>query len=73
MLILFLGRGLIVSNVCTRNLWTEEDNPHNANKCLLPEGRNITANQRSLPAGQREQQHGGEVIVAASRLPELHI
>ena len=51
----------------------EGDNSHNANQRSLPEARYITANQRSLPAVQREQQHGGEVIVAVCGLPELYI
>ena len=51
----------------------EDGNSHNANQRSQSEGRNITANQRSLPAVQREQQHGGEVIVAVCGLPELYI
>jgi hypothetical protein len=55
------------------HLRIEDDNSHNANQSSLPEGRNITANQRSLPAVQRKQQHGGEVIAAVCGLPELAV
>jgi hypothetical protein len=54
-------------------LCIEDDNSHNANQRSLPEVLNITANLRSLPAVQRELQHGGEVIVAVCGLLELYI